>query len=115
MGVNIAGLSVFAGAPPMNDLDLFATTGRVFYVGSVAAPGGVVGVDAAGAYGDSPQRPFAALDYAIDGEEVVRNIGKVATFHKFPASDVTSPINRLLVFIYPVERKTILIRLKFGR
>lgn len=64
MPVNISGVSLFSGAPLIAD-HLTATTGRVFYVGSTAVPGGVVGVDAAGAFGDSPQRPFATIDYAI--------------------------------------------------
>ncbi len=65
MPVNIAGLHIFGGVPPLSDgWDLFATTGRTFFVGTTACPGGVVGVDAAGAYGDTPYRPFATLDYA---------------------------------------------------
>ena len=63
MGVNIPGIHIFGGAPPL--ADEFATTGRVFYVGSNAVPGGVVGVDAAGAYGDRPQQPFLTWDYAV--------------------------------------------------
>lgn len=65
MGVNIPGLNIFGGMPQLSDLDLYATTGRVFWVGSTACPGGVVGVDAAGAAGDRPQQPFATIDYAI--------------------------------------------------
>lgn len=61
---NIPGLHIFGGAPPMSD-DLWATTGKVFYVGSTAAPGGVTGNDSAGGYGESPLQPFATLDYAI--------------------------------------------------
>lgn len=63
MGVNIPGINIFSSIPPLVD-PIFDTTGRVFFVGSTAVPGGVVGVDAAGAYGDSPQRPFATIDYA---------------------------------------------------
>lgn len=59
----IAGLHLFGGTPPLSD-DLWATTGRVFFVGSVACPGGVVGVDS-GAVGHRPQEPFATLDFAI--------------------------------------------------
>lgn len=62
MGVNTPGVNIFAGAPPLVHP---ASTGRVFYVGSVAVPGGVVGADVAGAHGDSPQRPFATVDYAV--------------------------------------------------
>ena len=38
----------------------------MLWVGSSAVPGGVVGVDAAGAYGDSPQKPFATMEYATN-------------------------------------------------
>src|SRR3990167_6673223 len=62
MGVNTSGVNVFAGAPPLVSP---ASTGRVFYVGSVAVPGGVVGANVAGAHGDSPKRPFSTIDYAI--------------------------------------------------
>lgn len=65
MGANLPGLNIFANMPPLSDADVFATTGRVFYVGSVAVPGGVAGVDAAGAYGDTPQKPFATGNYAL--------------------------------------------------
>lgn len=71
MPVNIPGVSVFAGAPPLP----IETTGRVFYVGSTACPGGLVGVDAAGVYGDSPQKPFATVDYAFG--QCVANRGDV--------------------------------------
>ena len=61
MGVNNAGVNLFAGAPL---LVYPAATGRVFYVGSVAVPGGVAGTDNAGAAGDTPKYPFATLAYA---------------------------------------------------
>lgn len=61
MGISNPGVNIFAGAPPMDP----KSTGRVFYVGSVGVPGGVAGSDNAGANGDSPQRPFATLDYAV--------------------------------------------------
>lgn len=63
MGVNNPGINIFAGAPAPGDLKI---TGRVFYVGNSTTyiPGGVAGVDDA-AHGDSPQRPFATLDYAV--------------------------------------------------
>ena len=64
MGATNPGLNIFANQPP---LDL-KTTGRVFWVGNATTafvPGGVTGVDSAGAYGDSPQRPFATIDYAV--------------------------------------------------
>lgn len=64
MGVNSPGINLFANVGMLSD-DLWATTGRVFYVGNVAVPGGVVGSDTSGAHGDSPQRPFSTLDYAI--------------------------------------------------
>lgn len=64
-GENISGLHIFGQVPPISDADLFATTGRVFWVGSTAVPGGVVGVDDSGSYGHSPKRPFATIDYAI--------------------------------------------------
>ncbi len=64
MGVSNPGVNLFGNVGMMSD-DIFATQGRVFYVGSTAVPGGVAGVDAAGAYGDSPSAPFATLDYAI--------------------------------------------------
>jgi hypothetical protein len=63
-GPDKPGLHIFGGHPPLSD-DVFATTGRVFYVGSVAVPGGLVGVDDSGSYGYRPERPFATWDYAI--------------------------------------------------
>ena len=63
MGVNNAGLNIFAGVPPLPSKH----TGRAFFVGNSATPvpGGVTGVDSAGAYGDTPQAPFASIDYAV--------------------------------------------------
>lgn len=55
-----AGIHVFGGAPPLP----IETSGKVFYVGSTAVPGGVVGVDAA-QLGDRPQQPYATIDFAI--------------------------------------------------
>lgn len=70
MGVNVPGLNIFAS--PYLSEDLFATTGRVFYVGNgTAVPGGVTGVDAAGV-GDSPKQPFATWDFAIGQCEASR-------------------------------------------
>lgn len=62
MGVNNPGINIFAGVPAPGDLKI---TGRVFYVGNSTTyvPGGVAGVDDT-AHGDTPQRPFATLDYA---------------------------------------------------
>ena len=62
MPVNSPGINIFANTPPLTEAQ---TTGRVFFVGSTAVPGGVAGVNASGAYGNSPQRPFATTDYAI--------------------------------------------------
>lgn len=62
MGATNPGVNIFANTPPLTEAQ---TTGRVFYVGSVAVPGGVVGVNAAGAHGDRPQQPFATVDYAV--------------------------------------------------
>ena len=63
MGVNTSGLNIFQGIPPLP----VASTGRVYFVGnsSTYVPGGVAGVDSAGAYGDTPQKPFATIDYAV--------------------------------------------------
>ena len=63
MGVNTSGINIFAGTPPLP----VASTGRVYFVGNNATyvPGGVAGVDSAGAYGDTPARPFATIDYAV--------------------------------------------------
>ena len=63
MPVNHGGLHLFSGHPllvPGHD------TGREFFVGNASTyvPGGVAGVDDP-SHGDSPQRPFATLDYAI--------------------------------------------------
>lgn len=55
-----AGIHVFGGAPPLP----IETSGKVFFVGSTAVPGGVVGVDAA-QLGDRPQQPYATIDFAI--------------------------------------------------
>lgn len=61
-GLNNVGLSVFAGEPAIPE----AGTGRVFWVGATATvPGGVAGSDNAGAFGSTPQKPFATLDYAM--------------------------------------------------
>lgn len=63
MGVNHPGLNLFANIPPLPT----KTTGRVYFAGnsSTYVPGGVAGVDAAGVYGDNPQKPFATIDYAV--------------------------------------------------
>ncbi len=45
-------------------VDIADTQGEVFFVGSVAVFGGVVGSDATG-FGRSPLAPFATLDYAV--------------------------------------------------
>lgn len=58
---NRAGLSLFAGAPP---LPQNTTTGRAFWVGSTACPGGVPGSNDGGA-GERPYKPFATIDFAI--------------------------------------------------
>src|SRR3990167_6436912 len=63
MGANNAGINIFAGAPPMAELNS-STTGAVFYVGSLAVPGGVVGVNSP-EIGGRPQQPFATIDYAV--------------------------------------------------
>ncbi len=64
MGIRNAGVSIFAGIPPIPDVPV---TGRVFFVGnsSTYVPGGVAGVDDIGGHGDTPYRPFATIDYAI--------------------------------------------------
>ncbi len=66
MGASNPGLNLFANQPLLPG-DAGAGTGQVFWVGnsSTPVPGGVTGVDSAGAYGDSPQKPFATKDYAI--------------------------------------------------
>jgi len=63
-GVNSAGLNIFAGDSLLSDIN---TTGRVYWVGngSTYVPGGVAGADVSGAHGNSPQRPFATIDYAV--------------------------------------------------
>ena len=63
MGVNTPGLNIFAGVPFLPN----RATGRVYFVGNATTfvPGGVGGVDVAGAHGDSPQKPFATIDYAV--------------------------------------------------
>lgn len=61
MGAINPGINIFANTPPLTEAQ---TTGRVFFVGSTAVPGGVVGVNASGAYGNTPQRPFLTFDYA---------------------------------------------------
>ena len=63
MGVNTPGLNIFAGVPFLPN----RATGRIYFVGNATTfvPGGVGGVDVAGAHGDSPQKPFATLDYAV--------------------------------------------------
>lgn len=63
MGVNNPGINIFAGVPAPGVLKV---TGRVFYVGnsSTYVPGGVAGTDDT-AQGDTPQKPFATLNYAI--------------------------------------------------
>ena len=60
----IPGLHLFGGHPPLTG---GTSTGRVFWVGNAATyvPGGIAGVDDIGGYGQSPQAPFATLDYAI--------------------------------------------------
>ena len=73
MPVNIPGISIFSGAPPL--ADEFATTGRVYWVGSAAIEGGTVGVDAAGANGNSPKQPFATINYAAGSDRVAANRG----------------------------------------
>ena len=62
-GVNSAGLNIFAGDSLLSDIN---TTGRVYWVGngSTYVPGGVAGADVSGAHGNSPQRPFATIDYS---------------------------------------------------
>lgn len=71
MGVNIPGINIFAGQPP----DPSQGIGRAFWVGNSTTyvPGGVAGVDAAGAMGDSPQAPFATWQYAINQCVAARN------------------------------------------
>lgn len=63
MGQNNPGLNIFAGIPPLAELTSI-TTGAVFFVGSTAVPGGLVGVDQA-TLGRSPSQPFATMDYAV--------------------------------------------------
>ena len=93
MPVNQSGINIFAGAPLLAD-DLYATTGRVFYVGNVAVPGGVVGVDAAGSFGDSPKTPFATWDYAVGqctggrGDLIIITPGHAETITTAVALDV---------------------------
>ena len=62
MGVNTPGISIFSNMPALP----LMTTGRVFWVGNSTTyvPGGVAGVDS-GAFGDTPQRPFATWDFAV--------------------------------------------------
>lgn len=61
MGDTTPGLNIFKGVPLLPT----KATGRIYFVGNAAVyvPGGVAGVDAAG-HGDSPQHPFASMDYA---------------------------------------------------
>lgn len=73
MGATNPGINIFANTPPLGEE--FNTTGRVYYVGSTAVPGGVVGVDAEGAYGDRPQQPFATLNYAAAAARNTANAG----------------------------------------
>lgn len=63
MPTNQPGINVFSGAPPIAELSS-VSTGAVFYVGSVAVPGGVVGVNSA-ELGQRPQQPYATIDYAV--------------------------------------------------
>jgi hypothetical protein len=63
MPTNQPGINIFSGAPPIDELGS-VTTGAVFYVGSAAVPGGVVGVDS-GEVGQRPQQPYATTDYAV--------------------------------------------------
>lgn len=62
---NTMGVSIFDGInlPGGRLGELLSTTGKVTYVGSVAVPGGVAGVDDA-ALGDNPRQPFATIDFA---------------------------------------------------
>ena len=61
---NTMGVSIFDGInlPGGRAGELLSTTGKVLYVGSVAVPGGVVGVDDA-ALGDNPRQPYATVDF----------------------------------------------------
>src|SRR3990167_3153672 len=71
MGATNPGLSVFQNHPP----DPTQGIGRVFWLGNSATPvpGGVTGVDSAGAYGDNAQRPFATFDYTVSQCTAARN------------------------------------------
>jgi hypothetical protein len=63
MPTNQSGINIFSGAPPLVELSS-ASTGAVFYVGSLAVPGGVVGVDSS-ELGQRPQQPYATIDFAV--------------------------------------------------
>lgn len=63
MPTNQSGISIFSGAPPLAELSS-VSTGAVFYVGSLAVPGGVVGVNSA-ELGQRPQQPYATIDFAV--------------------------------------------------
>ena len=82
MGATNAGINIFAGIPPLIDPP---TTGQVFFVGNstTVVPGGTTGVDAAGAYGDSPKKPFATLDYAL-GASTGITAGRGDTIYVLP-------------------------------
>jgi hypothetical protein len=71
MGATNPGLSIFANHPA----DPTQGIGRVFWVGNstTPVPGGVTGVNSAGAHGDNAQRPFATLDYAVSQCTAARN------------------------------------------
>lgn len=92
MGVNNSGLNLFAGIPPLEE----TTTGRVYFLGNSATfvPGGIVGVDDSGGYGDTPYRPFATLDYAVSrctaarGDVIYVNPGHAETIATATALDV---------------------------
>lgn len=92
MGDRNAGLNLFAGIPPLADIQ---TTGRVFFLGNSTTyvPGGIAGVDHT-SYGDTPQRPFATWDYAVSqctanrGDVIVINPAHAETIATATALDI---------------------------
>ena len=87
---NTLGVNIFDGIGPLtNGTDLFSTTGKIVYVGSVAVPGGVVGVDDA-TVGDRPQQPYATLDFA--NNQLTANRGDMIVALPGHAETVTAAI-----------------------